>query len=99
MAEKITVISSVVLNPDGAEAMQGYLAGVGPLTAAAGGENLQRYKLTKAIAGEPFSITSTVEFPSMEAAESLFESEAYKALIPLTEKAFKRMNVAIVENM
>ena len=42
MAGKVTVISSVVLNPDGVEAMQGYLAGVGPLTTATGGENAAR---------------------------------------------------------
>lgn len=99
MAGKVTVISSVVPDLDGAEAMQGYMAGVGPATAAAGGENLRRFKLMKTIAGEPFSIFSTIDFPSLEAAESLFESEAYKALIPLREKAFKRIIIAIVESM
>ena len=71
-----------------AEKYQQYGAGAGPTIIAHGGELVIRGKVDKALAGSAGHQTVAVaRFPSMEALEGWYQSNAYQALIPLRDAA------------
>lgn len=99
MAEKATLLVTATPNGDEPEAMRSYLTDVGPLLMAAGGNPPRRLKVTNTVSGEPFGICMVMDFPSAEAIETVFESDAYKALIPGRDKGFRGINILIAADM
>ena len=47
--------------------------------------------------GRPAGMVLVMDFPSAKAAAAVFESEAYKALLPLRQRAFSEMNVLVTQ--
>lgn len=99
MAESSTLVITAVPNPDEAEALQQYQKEAGPMFMAAGGQPARRLRLKSLIAGEPFGILLLMDFPSTEAIEKVFDSEEYKAIIPLRDKGVKKMTILIADEM
>ena len=80
-------------NPDQPEAVQEYQQASGPLLMAAGATSFKRMGVQKVVDGNPAAMVMTMEFPSVEAVDSVFESEEYKALVPVRDKGFKSISI------
>ncbi|TKT75725.1 DUF1330 domain-containing protein [Aquamicrobium sp. LC103] len=78
------------------EAWAAYREVAGPLMAAAGGRFIVRSDRIEPLEGgwNPKGL-SVVEFPSFEAAHDFYHSEAYKATLPLREKASRGRGVLV----
>ena len=93
-----TMVVTVLPKADGAEHMQAYTAGVGPLFGAAGGELVKRVRVAKPVLGElKFAMAMMMDFPSAEAIEKVFASDEYKKFVPTRDKAFEFFDVVIGE--
>ena len=69
-----------------------------PLLQAAGAVPKVKAKLAEHLVGSADIGTLFVaEFPSADAARAAFETEEYKSLIPIRDKAFKQLNFMIME--
>lgn len=85
-------------NPDGADAMQQYIAQAGELLGAAGAQPVGRFKFAQALTGSDFpALTAVMEFPSAAAITDTFASDAYAELIPLRDQGFIDINIAIAD--
>ena len=40
-----------------------------------------------------------MDFPSADAASALFESDAYRALVPVRDRGFTEMNILLTQGM
>ncbi|MEO1229139.1 MAG: DUF1330 domain-containing protein [Myxococcota bacterium] len=89
----------VTATPQDPEAMQAYGARAGALLVAAGGELLSRGRVTDRIAGEPEGMSMVMRFPDADAVKGVFGSEAYAELLPLRERAFSSLNIAVAEEV
>lgn len=92
----VVMIVNGQLNPNEKEALSSYVTQSTPLFAQAGGKLVSRHQVTEAVVGE-YSINLVVmmKFDSAEAVRSVFDSQAYQALIPLRDKGFTQLNVFI----
>lgn len=78
--------------------MAEYLNGVGPVLASAGGEVVKRVKLSSVISGSPdYAMVFLMDFPSVEAATAVFESDAYAALVPARDEGFTRIDISLAQ--
>jgi len=74
-----------VKNP---EKLQVYVSQVGATMAPHGGKMVARGKVAKQLSGEvKHQIEALFEFPSAEAIDTWYESDAYQALIPNRDEA------------
>lgn len=77
-------------------AWEEYRRVAGPIMAAGGGEFIAASTRVLPLEGEWNPATlSVVRFPSFEAAETFYNSEAYQATLPLRRKAAKARGVLI----
>lgn len=85
------------------DALERYVQGVIPMLMEAGGSIPKIIKQDKSVVGHTDTfMTMIVEFNGTEAknaAYAVFESEAYEALVPDRDKAFKKMNIAFYSDM
>ena len=95
----VTAFFTVVPNPDAGGALQAYSEKASPMLIAAGGTNGRRVKITDAIIGEKpvFAMAMMMDFPSREALEGVFTSDAYQEVIPLREAAFASFTCTVAE--
>ncbi|SHJ28766.1 DUF1330 domain-containing protein [Aquimarina spongiae] len=97
--EKVIMIVSAQINPNQKEALDGYLEAAAPMFKAAGGTPINKYKIEGQLVGShPTSLVSIMEFPSQESLLKVFESEDYKFILPLRDKAFLNLDVYISES-
>ena len=96
---KTTLVVTAVPNPAEMGSVQEYLHGVLPLLKGAGGSIVRRLKTEKVVNGRPAGMVLVMDFDSADAAESLFESDAYQALIPARDKGFAEMNILLAQGM
>ena len=88
-----TLISGTVEVKD-PEKLKVYVSQVGATMAPHGGKMVARGKVTKQLSGEvKHHIEAVFEFPSAEAVDSWYGSDAYQALIPNRDEA---ANVTLV---
>lgn len=84
-----TMITVANFAEDGAEALQRYVEGVLPLLEQAGA-NVQRYGGVEAlVSSDRFDLVAVMEFPSADAMKQFLSSEAYIAMEPYRDHAFK----------
>lgn len=84
-----TMITIANFAEDGAEALQRYVDGVLPLLEQAGAK-VQRYGgIETLVGGDRFDLVAVMEFPSEAAMKQFLLSDAYTAMEPYREKAFK----------
>ncbi|MEO0636029.1 MAG: DUF1330 domain-containing protein [Pseudomonadota bacterium] len=95
----VTAFFTVVPNPEAGEALQAYSEKAGPMLVAAGGTNGRRVEIGDAIVGENpgFAMAMMMDFPSREALEGVFTSDAYQEVIPLREAAFASFTCTVAE--
>jgi uncharacterized protein (DUF1330 family) len=85
-----------VKNPKEPEAYQQYSAGSGRLLAEAGVVSIGKFGVQQALVGDcQGALFGYAEGPDEATLAAVFESEAYRALIPAREKAFTSLNVYI----
>jgi uncharacterized protein (DUF1330 family) len=84
-----TMITVANFAEDGAEALQRYVEGVLPLLEQADAR-VQRYGGVEALVGsDRFDLVAVMEFPNEAAMKQFLSSDAYTAMEPYREKAFK----------
>jgi uncharacterized protein (DUF1330 family) len=97
MSEKVLVVISGNVNPDGKEALGAYAQKANPMTVKAGGV-VQFYEILGHIAGNTNpQMFAIVEFPNGAAVHSLYDSEEYKALIPDRDKGLTNLNIYVMK--
>ena len=94
------VLASLTMNPDHPEAVAAYFDVALPLIEAAGGKMIQRLTLGEQLVGDDIGkIVMLIEYPDRAVIDQLFESDAYRDLIPTRDKAFLQYNVSIIEGI
>ena len=99
MSEKTTLVVTAAPNPKEMESMQEYLKGVMPLLTAAGGKLVKRLKVDDVINGHPSGMVLVMDFDSLDAIKSMFESDEYAALVPVRDRGFAQMNILLTQQM
>ena len=100
MEEKTVLVVNARPNPDEKTALEAYLSQSSALFKAVGGKPLAKYAIQATIIGDQkFSLVSMLEFPDAEVVKNVFESDAYKQLIPLRDKAFLELNAFITQSL
>lgn len=98
MSEKVIVMFTANVNPEGKEALQAYVQKAQPMTAEAGGVTVLNYTTIGTIAGENTpQMMMGVEFPNAATVQALYESKEYKALIPDRDKGLINLNIFAVK--
>lgn len=96
MSEKSLMIVNAVLNPNEKEAFAYYSEHSSLLFKNAGATPVGKYKVAQNIVGDKkLHVVVIMEFPSSQAIIDVFESEAYKKLLPYREKSFTALEVFI----
>jgi len=94
----VTVLAFVTINEDQPRALAEYFKVTDPLLRAAGARIVQRFEVAEAIVGpRPAKTVIIVEYPDRAAVDMVFESPAYKAVIPVRDIAFADYQVTVVE--
>ena len=100
MSQPTTLVVTASPNPDAPEATQEYLKGVLPLLMGAGGKPVKRLRVTDVVGGKrAYGMVLVMDFDSKDAVAALFESDEYKAHIPVREEGFTSMTINFAEEM
>ncbi len=97
MSDKATLVVTAVPNPDEMASVQEYLRGVLPLLTGAGGALVRRLKTTAVVHGRPAGMVLVMDFESADAITALFESDAYRALVPVRDRGFSEMSILVTQ--
>jgi uncharacterized protein (DUF1330 family) len=92
-------VVTAVPNQDEMPSVQECLQGVLPLLVGVGGTSIRRLKTDRVVGGRAAGMTLVADFESADAAASIFESEAYLALLPARERGFREMNILLTREM
>lgn len=93
----VLVVGMVSVNPDEPDALAEYLRVTGPLLEQVGAKVVQTFEVGQSVVGDQMADSMmVVEYPSLDALDSVFGSAAYKSIIPARDKAFRTYNVSIV---
>ena len=93
----MSALLSVTIQVKNPAKLQEYISQVPATMEAHGSRIIGRGKLSKVLHGDfPHQMEAYFEFPSSEAIDAWFNSDAYQALIGLREEA-AHMNIAVLE--
>lgn len=93
---KIVLIIIATINPAEQQAAETYVKEVTVLQEQAGAVPLYRFPVHDVFIGElKPDVTAAVEFPSQEAFDQVFKSDAYKTLIPFRDKGFETLHAFV----
>lgn len=96
----VTVLAMVTINEREGDALERYLEVTAPLLEAANAVVTQMFTLNEAVVGHrPAKRVIMVEYPNREAVDSVFNSEEYKSLIPIRDRAFSSYDISIAEQI
>lgn len=85
----VLIVARVTVNLDEPVALAAYLSATGPLLIEAGARIVHDFRLGDALVGaDTADSIMVVEYPSRAAVDMVFESEAYKKIIPARDRAF-----------
>ena len=100
MSASATLIVTATPNPSEPAAMRAYLQGVMPLLMGAGGQLVKRLGVGRTFAGDPgYEMVLVMDFPSPQAVDDLFSSDAYQALVPVRDRGFTRMEISVARSL
>ncbi len=100
MTANTSLVVTAVFNPAQMPAAQQYMQRAIPLLIGGGGEVICRVKVERAVVGDPnYNACLVMGFPSADAVDAVFNSEAYAEIIPLREAGFKSMDIVIARSM
>ena len=92
---KATLVVTASPNADEMPSVQSYLQGVMPILVGAGGSLVKRLKVSEVVNGKPSGMVMVMDFDSIDAAKAAFDTDDYKALIPVRDRGFTEMNILI----
>ena len=93
----IRVVATLEPHPDEVAAMETYFGTAMPLLEDAGGKVIEQFDVSHAVVGQKVgTMIMIIEYPNLEAIDAVFDSEAYKAVIPTRDRAFKTYNINII---
>jgi uncharacterized protein (DUF1330 family) len=93
----VKVIALVTFNEDQSRALAAYLDATGPLLESAGAKIVQQFTVKEVLVGKrPARKIIIAEYPNREAVDMVFQSEAYKNIIPLRDIAFSDYHISVV---
>ena len=99
MAEKATLVVTAVPDPNEMASVQEYLQGVMPLMTGAGGTLVRRLKTNRVVTGRAARMVLVMDFESADTLGAMFESDEYRALVPVRDRGFAEMNILITQEM
>lgn len=99
MSEKATLVVTAIPFPNEMASVQSYLKDVMPILTGVGGKLVKRLKVSDVIMGNPSGMVLIMDFDSDKTVTEVFESDAYKALIPARDKGFAQMNILLTHEM
>ena len=99
MSEKTTLVVTAAPNPEEMASVQQYLQEVMPLLMGAGGKLVKRLKVDRNIHGSPSGMVLVMDFDSVDAITTMFESDDYAALVPVRDRGFAEMNIQLTHEM
>lgn len=95
---KTTVIAQAKLNPTQTESAQRYSTEAKAIIEQFGGNFSGRFQSADLFAGHDApDITLFIDFPNREKARECFNSNAYKALVPLRDTGFESMRIYLLD--
>lgn len=93
----VRVFALTTLNPNQTEALSTYMATTSPLLEQAKARVVQTYTTASTMIGETVPNTITiVEYPDMDAVNSVFQSAEYGLLKEIRAQAFSNYQIAIL---
>jgi uncharacterized protein (DUF1330 family) len=94
----MSVLVSATVQMKNPEKFKEYASKVPETMDAHGGKMIARGKMVKQLAGEyAHQVEAIFEFPTQEAAQAWYDSDAYQALVDLRNEA-AHVNIAILES-
>lgn len=98
MSDTVMLVIFGTLKPDGADIFATYGAAAGPLLVQGGGRPVGRFHVREVLRGEGApKLVAMMEFDSADAIKSVFDSEAYQALLPQRDAAFQDLTIMITD--
>lgn len=98
--DKTTLIVTSSPNLEEIGELKKYVQEVMPLLLNLGGTVVKRSKLTDTYHGkQPFVFLLVMDFPSKKELTKMFDSDTYKALIPMRDKGFSDINILYAEDL
>ena len=95
---KVLFVSLGTPEPSQVDALQSYATTAPPLLVAAGAQPRFRARRVEQLVGSAAPETLFVaEFPSVEVAKAAFAQPDYQALVPLRDKAFRKLDFFLAE--
>lgn len=95
----VTVLATVSVAEDQAQALAAYLTVTTPLLERAGARITKRFVILDVVMGvRPTQTVIVVEYPDRVAVDKVFKSAEYQAFIPMRDIAFREYNVMIVDD-
>ena len=98
MPNNTLLITFAQPEPDEAETFHAYVGASTELAIEAGAEVSSRFGVRRLIGDDPAAVFGFATFPSAEAITTMFESDAYRALVPAREQSIECVNAYIVED-
>jgi uncharacterized protein (DUF1330 family) len=93
----VQILALVTINEDQPQALAQYLEATAPLLEAAGAQIVQRFVIGEDIVGQaPSQSVMIVNYPSRDAVDIVFQSDIYRAIAPIRDKAFSSYHVSLV---
>ncbi len=99
MDKRTTLTVTAVPNPNEMASVQEYLHGVLPLLKGAGGTLVWRLKTSRVVNGRPAGMVQVMDFESADTVAAMFESDEYRALVPVRDRGFTEMNILLTNEM
>ncbi len=94
--QKVTMLVTAQINPEEKQALAHYAEISGALFKSAGAVIKNKYTIENQIIGNnAMNLISIVEFPNEDVLTRVFNDEAYKALFPLRELAFLKLEAYV----
>lgn len=96
----VTVLAMITMAENQGAALSRYLEVTAPLLERANAVVTQMFTLNEAVVGHrPAKRVIMVEYPNREAVDLVFNSDEYKALIPMRDIAFSSYDISIAEQV
>ena len=96
----ITVIAVVSFAEGELDALKRYLEVTAPLLEKAKAKVVKQFTLNEVVVGcRPAKQVLIVEYPDREAVDQVFNSQEYRELVPIRDRAFSTYEISIAEQV
>ena len=98
MSNQTLLVTFAQPNPDETETFAGYVGASTELALEAGGEVSSRFGVRHLHGDAPAAVFGFATFPSADTIDTMFDSDAYQALVPAREQSLDSVNAYIVDD-